>query len=411
MTVQASQYQKITAESIYQALMRSAEDGIVLSDLTGKIVACNKALVKLTGTTEAQLLGQGLASLVKFDQSQLKDTQVPDGIRREFEQLDDLGRPFEDGAKEAGAAQPTPLINTDDGQIQPLLSAVPLLPTSATIRMRTGAEVIMPASHLTLTDQSNETVGYMTIVYIVQVSSVQQAQTEFVSTVSHELRTPLTSIKGFADTILRAGDRLDLAQQRRYIGIIKDQADRLTRLVEDLLAVSRLESRKMQLTIRAVDLGQAIQRVLRNLADKAADHRIIVNLPAGLPPVWADADRIEQILTNLIDNAIKYSPIRTTITISARGIDCNPELVEFSVADEGVGIPEKHVSKIFTKFGRLDNPLVRQTEGTGLGLYITRSLVLALGGQIKVESSTGGTIFTVQLLAAGLEEQAARGRG
>jgi two-component system phosphate regulon sensor histidine kinase PhoR len=251
----------------------------------------------------------------------------------------------------------------------------------------------------------------LTIVYIVQASSVQQAQTEFVSTVSHELRTPLTSIKGFADTILRAGDRLDLAQQRRYIGIIKDQADRLGRLVEDLLAVSRLESKKMQLTIRAIDLGAAVQRVLRNLTDKGANHRLVTNVPTGLTPVWADSDRIEQILTNLIDNAIKYSPAKTTVTINAREVATAPPMVEFSVSDQGVGIASEHLSEIFTKFSRLDNPLVRQTEGTGLGLYITRSLVLALGGQITVTSSPGNTTFTVQLPAATLEEQAARGRG
>ena len=110
---------------------------------------------------------------------------------------------------------------------------------TATLCLATGVDLSMPASHLRLTDKQNEIVGYITIVYIVQASSVQQAQTEFVSTVSHELRTPLTSIKGFADTILRAGDRLDSIQQRRYIGIIKDQADRLSRLVEDLLAVSQ----------------------------------------------------------------------------------------------------------------------------------------------------------------------------
>src|SRR5208282_6638905 len=115
--------------------------------------------------------------------------------------------------------------------------------------------------------QNGASNGFVTIVYIVQAHSVQQAQTEFVSTVSHELRTPLTSIKGFADTILRAGDRLESDKQRRYIGIIKEQADRLTRLVEDLLAVSRLESKKMQLTIRAIDLNEAIQRVQRNLTE------------------------------------------------------------------------------------------------------------------------------------------------
>ncbi len=416
MTVQASQYQKITAESIYQSLMHSAADGIVLSDTDGKIVACNEALTKLTGLSADQILGHQLNTLVEFDQTELSGQSANnhDEASPQFKHMDHAGgdgHESGDSPQAISTVQSTEQLNIAETQAQALLSTDPYLPASATIRMRSGAELLMPTSHLPLCDLKNEIVGYMTIVYIVQVSSVQQAQTEFVSTVSHELRTPLTSIKGFADTILRAGDRLELAQQRRYIGIIKDQADRLTRLVEDLLAVSRLESKRMQLTIRAVDLGQAIQRVLRNLADRAADHRVIVNLPAGLPLVWADADRIEQILTNLIDNAIKYSPPRTTITISARGIDCNPELVEFSVTDEGVGIPTEHISKIFTKFGRLDNPLVRQTEGTGLGLYITRSLVLALGGQIKVESSPGRTTFTVQLLASGLEEQAARGRG
>lgn len=268
----------------------------------------------------------------------------------------------------------------------------------------------MPVDHFPITNSCGETIGYMTIIYIVQASSVQQAQTEFVSTVSHELRTPLTSIKGFADTILRAGERIEANQQRRYVGIIKDQADRLTRLVEDLLAVSRLESKKMQLTMRAVDFGETLQRVIRNLSDKARTHRIVSHLAAGLPPVWADADRLEQILTNLIDNAIKYSPPQTTVTISARDIDLQPEMVEFSVSDEGVGIPPEHLPQIFTKFSRLDNPLVRQTEGTGLGLYITRSLVVALGGEIAVESSPGKTTFTVRLPATSLEEQAARGR-
>ena len=127
-------------------------------------------------------------------------------------------------------------------------------------------------------------------------------------------------------------------------------------------------------------------------------------------PVWGDADRLEQILTNLIDNAIKYSPAGTTVTVVAKGIQGEPELVEFAVCDQGVGIPEEHIPQVFSKFGRLDNPLVRQTEGTGLGLYITRSLVLALGGQITVASQPGRTTFTVRLPASTLEQQAARGR-
>ncbi len=226
----------------------------------------------------------------------------------------------------------------------------------------------MPISHIPLDGQGGKPGGHLTIVYIVQANSVQQAQTEFVSTVSHELRTPLTSIKGFADTILRAGDRLDASQQRRYVGIIKDQADRLARLVEDLLAVSRLESKRMQLTMRAIDVTEAVLRVVRNLSDKAGDHKTVINIPPGLPPVWADADRLEQVLTNLIDNAIKYSPAKTVVTVSARDtVVEGQELVEIAVSDQGVGIPPEHLPQIFTKFGRLDNPLVRQTEGTGLG--------------------------------------------
>ena len=134
-----------------------------------------------------------------------------------------------------------------------------------TVLTRGGSEFIMPAAQFAIAPSGNGggDGSHLTIIYVIQANSLQQAQTEFVSTVSHELRTPLTSIKGFADTILRAGDRLDVNQQRRYVGIIKDQADRLTRLVEDILAVSRLESKKLQLTIRAIDLKEAIERVIQ----------------------------------------------------------------------------------------------------------------------------------------------------
>lgn len=363
-----------TTEDIYQSLAQFMADGLAVSDSDGRITDCNPALTTLLAESRENLIG-----------------------RKIYELLDCGCR--EDGSNGIVlATEETPNIH------------------NATVVCRTAMDLTIPVTHAPLTTSAKSR-GYLTVVYIVQANSVQQAQTDFVSTVSHELRTPLTSIKGFADTILRAGDRLDISQQKRYIGIIKDQADRLTRLVEDLLAVSRLESRKLQLTIRAIDLDQAVQRVVRNLTDKAEHHQIASRLPPGLPPVWADADRLEQILTNLIDNAIKYSPADTTVTIHARSISRNPEehasqeMVEFSVQDQGAGIPKEQLPEIFNKFSRLDNPLVRQTEGTGLGLYITKSLVAALGGTISVDSEPGGTTFTVRLPAATLEEQAARGRG
>ncbi len=356
----------ISSDLIYQSLIENLADGLLVSGPDGIVQVCNRSFANLTGCPVNEIVGKAVDEFIKFDHAESHcDT--------------------DSGAK-------------DNNSVASIIS-------------RSGVILHMPAMKQALLGENNKVAAYLSIVYIVQAQSVQQAQTEFVSTVSHELRTPLTSIKGFADTILRAGEKLDKAQQRRYIGIIKDQADRLTRLVEDLLAVSRLESKKLQLTIRAIDLRDAIERVLRNLADKAGTHRIVKDIPASLPPVWADADRLEQILTNLIDNAIKYSVQGTTVMIAARELCASPELIEFTITDQGVGIPEEHLPKIFTKFGRLDNPLVRQTEGTGLGLYITRSLVLALGGKIEVSSKPGQTTFTVQLPAASLEEQAARGRG
>lgn len=367
----------LQTEEIYRTLLLYSADAVIVTDCAGTITTTNPSFAKLVGAAVEELIGTSLANLVVADWEHAEEKTLGQNINADISE-----------AESAGDTQ------------------------AVTILSRTGSELIMPAARFPLFNQkSGKPDGHLTIIYVIQANSLQQAQTEFVSTVSHELRTPLTSIKGFADTTLRDGDCLDSSQQRRYVGIIKDQADRLTRLVEDLLAVSRLESKKLQLTIRALDLKEAIERVQQNLADKAKKHTVILQIPPGLTPVWADADRLEQILTNLIDNAIKYSQAGTTVTITAKGIQDTPEMVEFSVCDQGVGIPEEHLPQVFSKFGRLDNPLVRQTEGTGLGLYITRSLVLALGGQITVESVPGSTTFTVKLPAATPEQQAARGRG
>lgn len=386
---------QLKSEDIYRCLLDECADGFVVSDSKGAIVSINASLAKLVGKDQATLEGQPLKSIINFERDG-QDGHAGDGKQT---------------ANNGGGGAPNMVAGNAPAPTQKMASIIG----------KTGAELIMPISHVAITagekGSKKKSDGFLTIVYILQANSLQQAQTDFVSTVSHELRTPLTSIKGFADTILRAGDRLDVSQQRRYVGIIKDQADRLTRLVEDLLAVSRLESKRLQLTNRAIDLQEAVERVHLNLAEKAEKHKLIIDIPAGLPPVWADADRLEQILTNLIDNAIKYSPANTTVTFVARtimhqsgdGVNAT-EMVEFLVSDQGVGIPEEHLPKIFHKFSRLDNPLVRQTEGTGLGLYITRSLALALGGDITVASGPGGSTFTVRLPAATYEKQAQRGR-
>lgn len=399
----------------------------MVSDSQGLIVSVNAALAKLVGKDAASLKGQPLKSIINFE---VPDTQQ-DAPKHPL-LSNNAPNAVADGKTSSKAQRLASIIGKTGAQLVMPVSHVPINQgeeTASAAKTAAAEKTVSPkaastkstgaktAAAKTAPTQDATGSNHLTIVYILQANSLQQAQTDFVSTVSHELRTPLTSIKGFADTILRAGDRLDVSQQRRYVGIIKDQADRLTRLVEDLLAVSRLESKRLQFTNRAIDLQDAVERVQLNLAEKAEKHKIVIDIPAGLPPVWADADRLEQILTNLIDNAIKYSQAGTTVTFLARSIMYDPgdganptEMVEFLVSDQGVGIPEEHLPKIFHKFSRLDNPLVRQTEGTGLGLYITRSLALALDGDITVASGAGGSTFTVRLPAATYEKQAQRGR-
>jgi signal transduction histidine kinase len=249
--------------------------------------------------------------------------------------------------------------------------------------------------------------------------ALTQAHSDFVSTVSHEFRTPLTSIKGFADTLLRYGAQLGPDQQKRFITIIKDQADRLTRLVENLLTVSKLGASRMEMSYRAVGVKKVVDRVVQNIiakggVDKAsaglpdAGRKFEIEIPDNLPDVWVDGDKFEQIMLNLIDNAVKYSFPGSQVLVAAHLVDTDPDRLQIRVQDQGVGIPEEHLPRIFTKFSRIDNPLTREVEGTGLGLYITQSLTKTMGGNIRLESVVNqGTTFILDFPVATAERQAA----
>jgi two-component system, OmpR family, phosphate regulon sensor histidine kinase PhoR len=225
--------------------------------------------------------------------------------------------------------------------------------------------------------------------------TLTQAHSDFVSTVSHEFRTPLTSIKGFADTMLRYGAQLPAEQQKRFVNIIKDQADRLSRLVENLLTVSKAGATRLEMTPRPLSLNRMVEKVIQNIKGKAdCKRQFALHYPNPLPEVWADPDKFEQVMTNLIDNAVKYSYDESTVTITATVLEGNR--LAIAIADQGVGIPPEHLPKIFTKFSRIDNPLTRLVEGTGLGLFITKSLTLAMQAEIEVTSEVGkGTTFTL----------------
>lgn len=232
---------------------------------------------------------------------------------------------------------------------------------------------------------------------ITELRSVERMKSEFVSTVSHELRTPLTSIKGFIRTLLEDSDGYyDRDTQMEFYRIIDTECDRLVRLISDLLNLSRIESgRALDLVLTSVDLGEVIKQVVDSQRSYTNRHEFEIILQDDLPEITLDRDKIDQILTNLLSNAIKYSPDGGTITVHAREVD---DKVAVSVSDQGIGIPEEHIARLFTRFHRVDSRDSRRQYGTGIGLYLVKHLVEAHQGEVSVESTPGeGSTFTFVL--------------
>ena len=227
-----------------------------------------------------------------------------------------------------------------------------------------------------------------------KVKDLEQAHFDFISTVSHELRTPLTSIRGFADTLLSSFDRLSPEQRMKFLNIIKDQSNRLINLVENLLTVSKLQSNQEVLVYKTVNVNQYIESCVQLLKNQYKTHKFELNLASDLPPILIDTDKFQQIMINLTDNAAKYSDDYSEIKISTNQ-ETSKNAVMITIQDRGIGISKENIEKVFTKFSRVDSPLTRKIQGSGLGLFITRNLVERMNGKIEVESSTNGSKFTV----------------
>jgi PAS domain S-box-containing protein len=227
---------------------------------------------------------------------------------------------------------------------------------------------------------------------------VDRMKSEFISLVSHEMRTPMTSIKGYTDLILMGSVGPVSDMQKSFLTVIKSNADRLTALVADLLDLSRIETGRIKLDLKYVQLEDLINDVLATLRTQieAKQQHVETHVPWGLPDIKVDRDRIVQILTNLISNAHKYTPEGGTITVSVEEVDSG--MLGVAVKDTGIGISAKDQERLFTRFFRADHPGVQTVSGTGLGLVIAQSLVEMHGGAMQVESALGeGSTFRFTL--------------
>jgi two-component system phosphate regulon sensor histidine kinase PhoR len=339
---------RITRESRAQAarILAQVRDGVVLVDDDGVIRSWNQGAERITGVREAEARGRPAAEAFPGFAELL--AEVPVAMR-----------------PDESAQVVTAPLSLGDRELWLSISAV-------------GSEDGVVYAFRDLTDQHK----------------LEQMRSEFVATVSHELRTPLASIYGAAMT-LRARIRGD-DLQRQLIAIVSGEAERLAQIVDEILLASELTSGELALRLERVDAARVARRAVEAARARLPDNVSLDFVePPSLPPVSADENKARQVLANLIDNAVKYSPAGGRIELRLERAN---GYVAFAVADEGLGIPLAEQEHIFEKFYRLDPHMARGVGGTGLGLYICRELAERMGGHVRVSSRPGaGSTFFFEL--------------
>jgi PAS domain S-box-containing protein len=355
----AELYQRVSLERERSvAILANIADGIVAVDRDGKVVLWNSSAELITGVPAPTALGRAPVDLLQ------RSLEAPDGARGDR------------------------LVPIMRGREEVFLSV-----TEAVMRDPLGA---VAGRIFAFRDISGDRL-------------VEQAKSDFVSTVSHELRTPLTSIYGFAETLLRQDVMFGEEERLTFLRYIASESQRLTSIVDTLLNVARLDTGDLQVNLSETDVGDVVGRVIETVsAAEVNGHRFVVDLSDAPLAAAADAEKLRQVCTILVDNALRYSPDGGTVTVGATR---RQDKVEVSVADEGIGIPQADQEQIFRKFYRgADAELRAGAGGTGLGLFIARGLVTAMGGRIWVSSREGeGSRFAFELPAVGASERRAVG--
>jgi PAS domain S-box-containing protein len=353
------------------ALVESSDDAIIGKDLDAVITCWNPGAERLYGYAVDEMIGRSIALLVPPD--------VPDELPAILARIR-RGEPVEH--------LETVRVRKDGTRIEVSITVSPIRDASGAV---TGAAAVER-------DISDRKEAEAERARRLAQEEIVRAKDELVSIVSHELRTPLVSLVGFAELML-ARDFAE-AERREFLTIMLREGQRLGALINDFLDLQRMESGRLQIVPEANDLREIAAWAIA-AAGEDPDRPIVVDLPADLPPVAADDERILQVLANLLSNARKYSPGGGEVRVTARVADGS---VEVGVSDRGLGIPDEALPQIFEKFYRVDNSDRRRIGGTGLGLAICRQIVAAHGGRIWAESpglGQGATVrFTLPIATA-----------
>ena len=331
-------------------------DGVLVTDQVGRVLLANSAAERMLSTTRDAIVGRDLRDVLPLADEQQRDWWA-------------CSDPF------SGLA-------TRSRQTERSLhvSAGPL----------TGRELLVTASYV----RDDERLLQRVVVCLRDNRArerTDRSRADLVSTVAHELRSPLTSVKGFTATLLAKWDRFNDEQKKLMLQTVNADADRVTRLLTELLDVSRIDSGRLEVRKQVVDVHKAVNKAIAGrVADGEPEARFVTHLAVDLPEIWADPDKIDQVVGNLVENALRHGA--GTVTVTTRAFAGG---VEVLVEDEGVGIPPETAARVFTRFWRGN-----RGRGTGLGLYIVKGLVEAHGGSVEVGSAdSGGARFRFVLPA------------
>nr|WP_240948354.1 ATP-binding protein [Planosporangium mesophilum] len=340
-----------------QAIVEQSTEGILIVDGDGLVQMWSRAIAELAGVPAVDAAGRRLADLL----------DVPDPEQRRL-------------LLPVTADQPT--------------SAVEL-----TIRRPDGEPRRLRLAHSALFAGGSLVRDVVVVHDLTREHRTERLKADFIATVSHELRTPLTPIIGYLGLLRTRGDRMPAQKRQDCLDLIADRAAHMSRLVEDLLLASRIGDADDDLGLHVSVGTHDLTAIVRQVADDLDTSRIKIDVPGHPVPVVCDEGRTLQVLTNLIGNALKYSPSTEDVRVRLR---VDADRVHVDVSDHGRGIPADQLEKVFEKFHRVEDPMTMSTSGTGLGLFIARRLAQAMGGDIAVTSTLNvGSVFTLTLRHAG----------